>query len=361
MTPIPAIPDDLRAVLGRRLGAQHLDRSAPDVATVVRDSLAVQAQDPPLSRWSLGVRAGVDEPAVRAAIDSGQVLRTHVLRPTWHYVHREDIRWLLELTGPRIITGNRARQRQLGIDEELWAQTQQELRRALADGPLTRRQVQPLLPVPASSPQPNQTVAHQLMMAEAAALVCSGPLAGDEHTYVLLDDVVPPSPPLPRQEAATRLVHRFVAGHGPTSLRDLQRWSNITRTEARAGLASGGFETGTVDGVELWWQPDAPMPGLDGVHLLPTFDEAWLCHDHPRFPRLPGHRLGELHLSAAEAGWGLVIRDGLDIGSFRRRVVTRAGSRRVTVEFTLAEGVAVDPALEAAQDRMLAFFGAAAH
>ncbi|WP_460703620.1 winged helix DNA-binding domain-containing protein [Luteococcus sediminum] len=234
MTPIPAIPEDLCAVLGLRLAAQHLDRPAPDVATVVRDSLAVQAQDPPLSRWSLGVRAGADESAVRAAIDSGQVLRTHVLRPTWHYVHREDIRWLLELTGPRIITGNRARQRQLGIDEELWAQTQEVLRRALADGPLTRRQVQPVLPVPASSPQPNQTVAHQLMMAEASALVCSGPLAGDEHTYVLLDDVVPPSPPLPRQEAATRLVHRFVAGHGPTSLRDLQRWSNITRTEARA-------------------------------------------------------------------------------------------------------------------------------
>lgn len=213
--------------------------------------------------------------------------------------------------------------------------------------------------MPASSPQPNQTVAHQLMMAEATALVCSGPLAADEHTYVLLDDVVPPSEPLPRQEAATRLVHRFVAGHGPTSLRDLQRWSNITRTEARAGLASGGFETGTVDGVELWWRPDAPVAGLDGVHLLPTFDEAWLCHDHPRFPRLAGHRLGELHLSAAEAGWGLVIRDGLDIGSFRRRVVSRAGNRHVAVEFTLAEGVPEDPALKAARDRMLAFFGAA--
>lgn len=163
----------------------------------MRDSLAVQAQDPPLSRWSLGVRAGVDDEAVRAAIDSGQVLRTHVLRPTWHYVHRDDIRWLLELTGPRIISGNRARQRQLGIDDDVWAQTRQELRRALSGGPLTRRQLQPFLPVPASSPQPNQTVAHQLMMAEASALVCSGPLPGDEHTYVLLDDVVPPSEPRP--------------------------------------------------------------------------------------------------------------------------------------------------------------------
>lgn len=284
MTSIPAIPDDLRAVLGLRLAAQHMDQPAGDVASVVRDSLAVQAQDPPLSRWSLGVRAGVDDEAVRAAIDSGQVLRTHVLRPTWHYVHRDDIRWLLELTGPRIISGNRARQRQLGIDDDVWAQTRQELRRALADGPLTRRQLQPLLPVPASSPQPNQTVAHQLMMAEASALVCSGPLAGDEHTYALLDDVVPHSEPLPRQEAATRLVQRFVAGHGPTGLRDLQRWSNITRTEARAGLAGGGFESAVVDGVGLWWQRDAPVAGLEGVHLLPTFDEAWLSHDHPRFP-----------------------------------------------------------------------------
>lgn len=129
-------------VVGLRLAAQQLTGPrAPSVAEAVRNSLAVQAQDPPLARWSLGLRSGADDASVCAAVDAGEVLRTHVLRPTWHYVHRNDIRWLLELTGPRIISGNRARQRQLGIDEELWAQTQQVLRRALADGPLTRRQL----------------------------------------------------------------------------------------------------------------------------------------------------------------------------------------------------------------------------
>ena len=110
---------DLEAVLAQRLATQGLTTSAyADVPAVVRTLLAVQAQDAPLARWSLAMRAGrpTDE-TVCGMLDSGAVLRTHVLRPTWHFVAAEDLRWLLSLTSPKVLSGMAARHRLLGLDE----------------------------------------------------------------------------------------------------------------------------------------------------------------------------------------------------------------------------------------------------
>lgn len=139
---------DLRALLERRLAAQHLTGPpAASVAGVVRDSLAVQAQDPGLSRWALGMRCGANEPQVLAALSSGEVIRTHVLRGTWHYVHRDDLRWLLQLTSGTVVAGMAARHRQLGIDDRVRDEAFDRLGHALSGGAtLTRAELQPLLP-----------------------------------------------------------------------------------------------------------------------------------------------------------------------------------------------------------------------
>src|SRR5438874_1260515 len=65
---------------------------------------AVQAQEYGHARWGLGLRLhgrGSDAD-VRRAVDEGRIVRTHVMRPTWHFVARADIRWLLDLTAPRV-------------------------------------------------------------------------------------------------------------------------------------------------------------------------------------------------------------------------------------------------------------------
>ncbi|MEL4356319.1 MULTISPECIES: winged helix DNA-binding domain-containing protein [unclassified Luteococcus] len=349
-------------IVERRLAQQQLTGPrAPSVAEAVRHSLAVQAQDPPLSRWSLGLRAGVDDAAVRAAISSGEVLRTHVLRPTWHCVHRDDLRWLLELTSPKVLSGMRARHRQLGITDEVLARAFDVFTDLLARRPMTRKELQPHLPT-TGFPQQGQVVAHLLLVAELRGVICSGPLTDQaEHTYTLLDSVVAVTDPVGREEATDRLVRRFVAGHGPTSIRDLQRWCTVTKREALAVFAHRDFAHEVVDEVELWSLPheERPAGGLGGVLLLPTFDEAFLSHDRPRFPRLPGHRLGELHLNAAEAGWGFVIIDGVDSGCFRRVKSTRKSGPPVEVRLHLADGAdGEDSRLAVATQRMVDFWHA---
>jgi hypothetical protein len=93
-----------REIARWRLRSQHLvSPHAGSAAAVVRSLLAVQAENPSQAAWAVASRAQHREATeLEALLDQGSVVRTHVLRPTWHFVAAEDIGWLLELTAPRI-------------------------------------------------------------------------------------------------------------------------------------------------------------------------------------------------------------------------------------------------------------------
>ena len=86
----PALAAQPLEVVRRRLRAQRLT-GAPFAtpAEAVAYSGAVQAQEYAEALWSLGLRVrGATAAGVEAACDRGEILRTHVLRPTWHFVGR---------------------------------------------------------------------------------------------------------------------------------------------------------------------------------------------------------------------------------------------------------------------------------
>src|SRR5580765_2282308 len=91
-------------LLAHRLRNQKLvDSNLRRPEDIVRWLGAVQAQDYPGARWALGLRApGIVEADVERAFNDGKILRTHVLRPTWHFVAPADLRWLLTLSAPRV-------------------------------------------------------------------------------------------------------------------------------------------------------------------------------------------------------------------------------------------------------------------
>ena len=184
---------DRLEVAHRRLHNQHLSGPPlPDPAAVVRHLGASQAQEYAMAKWSLGQRsAGADDVAVQAALDAGTILRTHVLRPTWHFVAPEDVRWMLALTGPRVRQMSRYYERQSGIDDDLVDRATALLADALRGGNhLTRPQLQEALAqggIEASGIR----LAYLIMAAELAAVVVSGVLRGKQRTYALLDERVP--------------------------------------------------------------------------------------------------------------------------------------------------------------------------
>ena len=141
---------DRRELLRRRLATQRLQTDQlPSAAEVVRLLGCVQSQEYAHALWSLGMRtSGLGAADVQAEFDRGDFLRTHILRPTWHFVPAEDIRWILEVTAPRVQKLNQTIYRQESLDpatldrgvavivEELKGgryRTRAELGQALAD------------------------------------------------------------------------------------------------------------------------------------------------------------------------------------------------------------------------------------
>jgi hypothetical protein len=310
----------------RRLATQRLAGGAlPHPSDVVRLLTAVQAQDAPMAAWSLGQRSrGATYAAVLADQARGGFVRTHVLRPTWHFVAAEDLRWLLRLTSPKVESGMAARHRQLELDDVTLGRSLEAIATLLGDGrTLTRAEIGTAL-AERRLPGPGVRLGHVLLVAELRAVVCSGPPRGTEHTYALLDTAVPagPSDALTGEEAIATLVRRFVGGHGPASERDLARWCTLTLTQIRAALAELGDAVASVDveGHRLWFDPAvaARTTREHAAYLLPVFDEAFLTYADLGLPRSDpdGVRIGLW----ARIGGGIVVVDGRDVGMFARRL-----------------------------------------
>jgi len=148
----------------------------------------VQAQEHAEALWSLGMRVREGTAAgVQAACDRGDIVRTHVMRPTWHFVAAADLRWLLRLTAGRVRAREAGRLRELGLDAGTLSRADETLARTVADGePRTRAELARALAAAGIDPA-GQRIAHIVMNAELGAVICSGPRRGSQHTYVGLD------------------------------------------------------------------------------------------------------------------------------------------------------------------------------
>ncbi len=300
---------------------------------------------------------GVDDDGVRTALDSGRILRTHILRPTWHFVPAEDLRWILDLTSAKVISGLAGRHRQLGLDARLIDRVHGRLGDLLGGETfLTRRQIAQQIGQPELDGPP---LGHLLMLAELRGLICSGPLQGRHHTYALTAERVPAVESQDRPDGIRELVRRFFSGHGPAAVTDLTRWTRVTQREVKMAIAELGDELASrdVEGTTQWFDPTrrARARHHDHVLLLPTFDEAYLSYTSLNFPRVVDHPRGDKPHSLAEVGGGLVICDLRDVGWWKRRET--GGVMEVTVSVGGALSTAHRERIAAAVEDLAAFSG----
>src|SRR4051794_2301418 len=286
------------AIAQQRLHNQRITRPgrlAP--ASMVAWFGAVQAQEYGPAKWGLALRSatGVTDATIELAIEQGRILRTHILRPTWHFVAREDIRWILELTAPHVQRRMATYDRQLGLNAGRMTRAMGHIERALGDrGPLTRRELGAEL-ARAGLPAGARELAHIAMHAELEGVICNGPRQGKQFTYALLADCAPPAPRLQRDQALAGLTRRYLRSHGPATLRDLVWWSGLKTSDARRGLDMIRAQRRELDGLTYWSlareAAPAPLPKA-GVHLLPIYDECLVAYrDHRVVPR-PAYMLG---------------------------------------------------------------------
>jgi hypothetical protein len=220
-----------------RLSHQRIDgRALEQPVDVVRWLVASQAQDFAGAKWSVGLRTeAANDAAVERAFNEGAILRTHMMRPTWHFVTQEDIRWMLALTAPRVHAVNASRYRQLGLDAATLTKAVTTMTRALEGGhELTRDELRAAL-ARARIGTDGQRMAYILMHAELEAAICSGARRGKQFTYALLDERAPRARVLSREDALAELGARYFASRGPATVQDFAKWSGLT-LEARRGL-----------------------------------------------------------------------------------------------------------------------------
>ncbi|MDI2037236.1 winged helix DNA-binding domain-containing protein [Paenarthrobacter nitroguajacolicus] len=310
---------------------------------VVRNLLAVQSQEFPYARWTVAQRTTTCTASdVEQAVAEGTILRTHILRPTWHFVHRDDLGWLMGLSAERLHQGNKGMYRQSGVDQESAARSGSILAAAVADGAHKTREELAEVLGQAGFPSKGLGFIYHLMHAEISGILVSGAPVRSvggalKQTYALFGERVtgpfagPCTGPLTgedREQALGQLALRYFSSRGPATVKDCSAWSGLTMKDVTLGLhvaaelspgalASASFDdldfhlaSGEVDAL------DSPPGSLDGsalprVDLIQCFDEYVMGYSQSRHylggtaPYLPEDN-GPMHvvlLDGSLAGW----------------------------------------------------------
>jgi hypothetical protein len=267
------------AIAAQRLDNQRIASGiARRPADVVAWHGAVQAQEYAPARWALALRMpeGIADADIAHAFDQGRILRTHVMRPTWHFVTPRDIRWMLELTAPRIHRTMAPYTRQQELNAPTLVRGAKVYERALRDGQfLTRTELGNELER-ARLPMKGFRLGLMTMYAELEGVVCSGPRRDKQFTYALLAERAPKAVVLPsRDEALAELVRRYLRSHGPATIRDFVWWSGLTTVDAKRGLEITRARPEVVDGLTYWTigHGGSRTTVRSAVYLLPIYDE----------------------------------------------------------------------------------------
>ena len=316
-------------IASQRLINQGLVKPALKTASeVVARLAAVQAQDYGASKWGIAQRTGgLTDSEIEKEIDDGTIVRTHVLRPTWHFVAAADIGWMLALTAPRVHAANAFWYRWVEVDDAVARRSRTVLTKALRDGKqltraelgqaLTRAKIQITNPI---------RLACIMMRAELDGVICSGPRRGKQFTYALFEERVSRPTVLERDAALFELARRYFTTRGPATVDDFAWWSGLTKADAKRGAEVAATDLGheSIEGRSYWF-PAAERPvrfSSSLAHLLPNYDEYFVgLKDRSAFgARLkasgPGARTNAL------SGHVLVI-NGQKVGGWRRAFVGR--------------------------------------
>ena len=317
----------VRNMVRRRMGNQQLAGPVfDDPAAVVRWMGAVQAQDYLGGLWAVGLRTrGATEASVEAAIARRAFVRTWPMRGTLHFVAAPDVRWMSQLLTPRVLASAASRHRQLELDGRIFSRAARVTERAMASGACVRRDAIYQLWDAAGISTRESRGLHILGYLAMTGLICFGPRAGKQQTFALLDEWLPPTRPLDRDEALGELARRYFTSHGPATVHDFAWWSGLTVTDARTGIevTKHTLDNHEVDGRAYWYGSARSPRGSDGTaHLLPAWDEYTVAY------RDRTAVIDLAHAKKVNAGGGVlkpvVVIRGRVVGTWQRTLGKRA-------------------------------------
>ncbi len=239
---------------------------------------AFQAQDYGMSKWALGIRLlNSTEAAINMEFNSGSIIRTHLLRPTWHIVSSKDIYWISGLTAPRIKASLKFRDKQLELTDIIYNKCNRILEKSLRDSNhQTREELISELKKFKIDVEYNRA-SHIFLRAELDGIICSGKHKEGKPTYAILEEWVPERKNINREEALKELAKRYFTSRGPALITDFAWWSGLSISNVKLAL---DFNKGCLISEEIqnqtYWMADTylePTPDSEEIYFLPAFDE----------------------------------------------------------------------------------------
>ena len=336
-----------RRLINQRVEGEGFERPEE----VVRWLGAIQAQDYLQAVWAIGLRLKSATLAdIERAILEGKIVRTWPMRGTLHFVPPEDAGWMLKLSASRVLARDGRRLARLELDRGIMERSGELFYEALrGNRRLTRPEMMAVLEEAGISTR-GQRGYHILWYLAQSALICLGPMQDRQQTFVLLDEWVPHSRELSREDSLAELAWRYFGSHGPATVHDFAWWTGLTVADARSGLeaAMPGLVSEKMEGREYWMTGDAPDYGAyegSSAHLLPAFDEFLL-----------GYKDREAVLAADDAQrvvpgkngvfLPIIVVGGRVVGTWKRKL------RKSSIDLTLSPftdlGASEDLVVEAA-------------
>ncbi len=307
---------------GIRLTSQHISsKKYKTVKDLINYLGAIQAQDYLMSRWAIGVRLeNSSEKIINDAIDKGEILRTHLLRPTWHFVSSENIYWMLELTASRIKNSMSSRNRELDLTREVFRKSNRIIYNVLKGNNYLTREELILILNKAKIKTDKNRASHLLAEAELCGIICSGKTKGNKHTYALLEERVSTSEVYEREKSLSKLALIYFQSRGPATLKDFSWWSGLNLTES--GLALELIKSELIsfkNDSQTYWFSDRAKENTNQknkIYLLPAFDEYLISYTN-RSAVL----ISEEHKSMVSTNGlfrPIIVFDGKIIGTWKR-------------------------------------------
>jgi hypothetical protein len=284
---------------------------------------AMQAQDFNQAKWAIGVRLPhLTEKQTEEAFNQGDIIRTHLMRPTWHFVSPDDIYWLLELSAPQIKSAMKSRNRELELTEAVFKKSQEILIRSLeGNRSLTREELGECLNQSGINPE-KQRLPHILMEAEIDGIICSGGFREKKQTYSLLAERVPVKKDISREEALALLAKKYFTSHGPAAVADFTWWSGLPVSQARKAIALNdkNLLSETINGETYWFADNqicaSPLP--DSAFLLPAFDEYLISYKNRSAAITADHHAKAI--SNNGVFWPVIVVNGQVSGLWKRTI-----------------------------------------
>lgn len=312
-------PELLNIRLHNQLLATHTQKTPQEVVSWMG---AVQSQALDMAKWAIGARLKnktVED--IDNALNTGKIIRTHTLRPTWHFVSAEDVYWMFDLSNPRLKPIYQSYCRMSNADEALIYRCIPFVEKALSENKhLTKKEINDVL-LAHDIKADTRHLTMILSYAEMEGLICNGKVKGNKQTFTLLESWVPRKETIHKEEALARLAQRYFTSHGPATINDFVWWSGLSVIECKQALemVKRNFVSEKLNDRTFWMRNDiqtsqTPFSAL----LLAPFDEFVVSYKDR------SELIEKTHYSKVMTKNGIfsptIMLDGKIIGSWKKTV-----------------------------------------